>query len=129
MIHMIKYTARDHRILTILSVSAEDESDSPPQNHRLGEKSIWEIDPLSDFSVVTSHISKLFSPNHEGAETSFLLLNESWKLIISHDFRSSGSKRNNKYCHSHDKTIQLVTVLRFWGLKCYLQQQVMQTDF
>lgn len=62
---------RDHKILTILSVSAEDESQASIHKIiRLGEKSIWEIDLLSDFSVVKSHISKLFSPDHEGTETS-----------------------------------------------------------
>lgn len=41
MIHMKKHTARDHRILTILSVSAEDESQTPlHKTIRLGEKSI-----------------------------------------------------------------------------------------
>lgn len=74
----IKYTTRDHRILTTLSVSAEDESQAPFHKIiRLGEKSIREIDLLSDFSVVKSRISKLFSPEHEGTETSLLLLNKS----------------------------------------------------
>lgn len=75
---MIKYTAREHGILAILSVWAEDESQIPLQKAmRLGKKSIGGIDLLSDFSVVKSHISKLFSLDHEGAETSFSLLNES----------------------------------------------------
>lgn len=74
----IKCTAREDRILTVLSVSAEDENQTLlHKTIRLGEKSIQEIDLLSDFSVVKSHISKLFSPDHEGPETSFLLLNES----------------------------------------------------
>lgn len=72
---MIKYTAKDHRILTILSVLAEDESQTPLyKTIRLGEKSVWEIDLLSDFSVVKNHITKLFSLDHEGPETSFYCL-------------------------------------------------------
>ena len=51
----IKYTMRDHKILT-----------GAVRTEKRGK----EIDLLSDFSVVKSHISKLFSPDHEGTETS-----------------------------------------------------------
>lgn len=50
---MIKYTAEEHTIPARLSVSAEDESQTPLQKAmRLSEKSIGGIDLLSDFSVV-----------------------------------------------------------------------------
>lgn len=96
------YYERSQNIDNIVSLSRRWEPGSHPQHHKTGWKNQYKrLICFLIFQLLRVTFPSCSLQTMKGQK--LLLLNESWKLMILHDFRSCSSLRNTEYCHRQDK--------------------------